>query len=556
MKITVNQFKGLAPKFPSDMLPEGFSQSAINLRLERGMLESFKGLAASGINLSSTAKAIFHYMNGYWFSSSDPAVTYADAQKISDPYHYAIIADTVFPKITRYQMATASSPYPSSAFRLGVVQPQIAASLSIQQRDGFETWQPDPDVDVATYTAYRWSIVDGFGREGALSPPTTIVNYYQKQQFVDVALPQVPVAATYYMTGALVRIYRVNPSDGGVYQFVGEVPFGTTLYSDFISDESLGLPPETEDWYPPPDDDADLNPGGPLRNLTPMPGGFFIGSSGDELCASVVDAPHAWPYRKSLGDKIQGIAVMGNAAVVATTGAPYVVQGVDPSALQPTVLDSNQACVSPRSVVGVGPAVIYASPDGLVAVSGYEAKVITSQIITSEEWRRDFSPSQIHAYHYEGNYVFFTATRGYILRLQDGMALTELGFNATAGYSDLAQDKLYLMVGGTLQVFGESATRLSYTWKSRVYRFDWPTSFACIRVNADAYPVTINTHCRKPNGIVKTIVTTVNGNEPKMLPAGFSYSELWFEVTSDKAIKSIAIASDRSELQEYSGDFS
>jgi hypothetical protein len=555
MKILIDDFKGIAPKIPSDLLAEGFAQSAVNVRLERGLLESFKGLAPAAVSVPSTARSLFHYMDGYWFSSTDPDVTFADAQKISDPFHYAVIADTLFPKITRYQLAIASSPYPASAFRLGVIQPQIPLSATPQLREGSETWEADPEVDIPTFTSYRYSIVDGFDREGALSPPSPLISFYPKNQFNALVIPAVSAPASYYMTGAKVRIYRVNPSDGGGYQFVMEVPYsviaGATA-SDMLADDMLGLPPETEDWYEPPDENTELNPGGPLRNLTPMPGGFFLGSSGDELCASVIDAPHAWPYRQSIGEKIQGIAVMGNAAVVATTGAPFVVQGVDPSAMQPTKLNSNQACISPRSVVSIGDAVIYASPDGLVAVSGYDAKVITSPIISKEEWQRDFDPTQIHAYYYEGKYIFFNNTKGYVLRVDGGLALTELGFTASAGYSDLAEDKLYLMVGGTLRVFEGSASRMTYNWRSKVYRFDWPTSMACIRVNAMAYPVSLNLHCRKPNGLMKIVPVTVSKNETKMLPAGFSYTELFIEIVSDQTVKTITLATDKSEIMEFS----
>ena len=552
MLLKINDFGGIGPKFHASRLPEGLSQQAVNMRFERDVLESYRGFNTTGITLSANTKVIFKYDNVYWMGFNDSDISVADAHKVSDPHKYLLIASTDFPRVTRKDIATTSQPYPSSTFRLGV--PEVGnnhAFAPVASPIDPNASTPDEDLDIPTVTVYRYAFVDGFGREGALSDPTKSVKFFEGYHKVGLWLPTAfkRIMADVNLLGAKLRIYRANYGSGGVYQFVDEVPWGTQQYFDEVLSEDLGMAPETEDWFAPPDDDVEINPGGPLRNLTPMPGGFFVGSSGDELCASVVDAPHAWPYRISLGDRIVGIETIGNAAVVATIGPTYVVQGVDPASLQPTRINTNQSCVAARSMVNIGEAVIYASPDGLVGVAGYEARLLTQDLITKEEWQRDFKPEEIHAYYYEGKYIFFNATKGWVFRPGGGVySLSELDFVATAGYSDLESDTLYLLINGQLVTFDTNENRLSYTWVSREFRTASPTNFSYMRVVAEEYPVVATLICKKLNGALDEQTLTFVDYEPQLLKSGFTAKEFSIRVQGTKAVKTVDLAHRKSEF--------
>ena len=549
----INSFGGIAPKHHASRLPDGFAQEAVNTRFERGVLESHRGLEDSGHTLNAATRVIHKYQNLHWMGFSNPVITVADAHQVSDPWDYLLIADVEYPKVTRNDIATSSKPYPSATFRLGVPQPPVADGAPYNQfRQELDT-TPEEGVDLPTTTVYRFSFVDGFGREGALSSPSPMVRFYEGFDDIVVPLPTDFVGTGHFLTDAKIRIYRANYGDGGVYQFVDEVDYGLDVYIDSIPSDELGFPPETDDWYPPPDDDTTINPSGPLRNLTAMPGGFFVGSTGDELCASVPDAPHAWPYayRIPLGYKIVGIQTTGNAAVVATTGPVYVVQGVDPSALQPTRINSNQSCVSARSMVNVGGAVIYASPDGLVGVAGYDAQLLTQELVTKEEWQEIFKPEEIHGYYYEGKYIFFNNTRGWVFRPNAGAySLSELSFVATAGYSDLETDSLYLLIGNKLQRFDEAAERLTYSWKSSEIRTATPTNFSYMRVVAEDYPVTATLTAKKANGTLSEQTITFENYEPRVLRSGHSAKEFYIHIQGNKAVKSVDLAHNRAEFDD------
>ncbi|MFN3898878.1 MAG: hypothetical protein ACK4ML_00745 [Alishewanella aestuarii] len=545
MQIRVDQFGGIAPQVHPLQLAEGLSQKAVNLRFERQVLEPFRGFTPAGFSLPSNTRSIYRY-GSVFMGWANPVVKAVDAAKVSDPFDYLLIADVNYPKITRNDMATNSPPYPTTTYRLGVPQPTWPNNNPTVSRID-DAKAPEEGLDIQTATAYRLSFVNGFGFEGPLSDPTNIVRYYEGFDAISLQLPTSFPGSGHYLTGANVRIYRANSL--GQYQYVDEVSLGTPAYTDDKPSDELGLLSETDNWFGPPDEDTTINPAGPLRNLTAMPGGFFIGSTGDELCASVPDAPYAWPYRTPLGYQIVGIATMGNAAVVTTTGPTFVVQGVDPSALQPTRINTNQSCVSSRSVVNVGEMVIYASPDGLVGVAGYDATILTEGLVTKEEWQAIFKPEQIHAYYYEGKYIFFNNTRGWVFRPGKGLqSLGELNFVATTGYTDTDNDKLFLMVAGVITEFDSNNARLQYDWQSKLFRSPVPTNFGYMQVIAETYPTTVSFHAKKMSGQWVQTTLTFTDAKPKFLPSGYVYQDFYFSAQGTAAINSISVAHSLSEF--------
>lgn len=527
-------------------LPETMAQTAVNMRFDRQNLESFRGLESAGVTVPAGSKSIYKYGTA-WFSSTNPTNRFVDVAMTSDPFDYLAYTPDDYPRITRKDIATSSAPYPSTGYRLGVPQPELMNRVpTVERIDPANT--PDADIHTPIATIYRVSYVDGWGREGALSSPTQRVEYYEGFDRVVVPTAIVPIKAGHYVTGAKLRIYKLNPS-ANVFQFLAEVPANTATYTDTTTFDELGEPPESEDWYSPPDDDTAINPGGPLKNLILMAGGFLLGSSGAEICASVPDVPHAWPYRQSLPYPVVGIVAADNSAVVATTGPTYIIQGADPASLQPTRINTNQSCVSARSMVNIGGAVIYAAPDGLVGVSGYDAKLLTDELLTKEEWQATFKPSEIHAYYYEGKYLFFNNTKGWIFSPGKGQAsLSELSFVATAGFNDLENDILYLMVGGTLMKFDTNATRMTYQWKSKKFRFDTPTNFGYAQVLARSYPITVTVNVTLMNNTTRSFNVTFNNAQPRNLPAGYVYSDLEVSVSGDKVVRSISFAHSPSEF--------
>ena len=116
------------------------------------------------------------------------------------------------------------------------------------------------------------------------------------------------------------------------------------------------------------------------------------------------------------------------------TGNPYFVTGAHSANMSATKLDSNQSCVSRRSIVGVQGGVLYASPDGLCLASGAGVQVVTRQLIARVDWQK-LQPASMFAAEHEGVYYLFYAGAGggcLAFSIQDGMKLGHIDLTGSA----------------------------------------------------------------------------------------------------------------------------
>ncbi|MBT2979753.1 hypothetical protein AA405_19725, partial [Vibrio anguillarum] len=124
---------------------------------------------------------------------------------------------------------------------------------------------------------------------------------------------------------------------------------------------------------------ADAN----MQGLCAMANGICAGFAGNEVMFSEAYLPYAWSksHRGVTDDDIVAIAPIETSLVVVTKGKPYLFSGVTPSMITSMRLNIEQACVSAPSLVVINGMAMYASPDGLVAISGTSATVITEGIM-------------------------------------------------------------------------------------------------------------------------------------------------------------------------------
>lgn len=90
---------------------------------------------------------------------------------------------------------------------------------------------------------------------------------------------------------------------------------------------------------------------------------------------------------------------------------------------------------------------MYASTEGLVAVSGGEPQLITEGILTPEQWQA-LNPASIHACRYEGRYLGFYD--GGCFALAPGEGIEFIDVHAANSYYDIAASSLYLIQGSTI----------------------------------------------------------------------------------------------------------
>lgn len=348
------------------------------------------------------------------------------------------------------------------------------------------------------------------------------------------------------------RIYR---SVNGTYLYVDEidVTIGSNTsgtYFDNKRSDQLGEACPSILWTKPPWN---------MVGLTNLPNGMMAGFYGRQVYFCDPYHPHAWPdaYSQSVDYPIVALARMDTTLVVLTTGNPYFIQGSSPDMAVMVKSDLEQACVSKRSVVSFGGAVLYAAPDGMMLVSSSGSDILTKDLLTREEWQR-FIPSSIHAYGHDNKYIAFhttttdergNAVSGFIIDMVSKQFIRH-NLPAIAGYHDLRGDTLYVLKStGALCKWDEGSYVTNGLWRSRLFTLPQITGFSCCQVEAESYPV----GCRVYRDGVKVVTgltnDSVTSRDPWRLEA--KQGRDWqIELDAKSEIFNVVIGQSMSELAE------
>lgn len=392
------------------------------------------------------------------------------------------------------------------------------------------------DTPKATETrVYAWTWVNkesGYEFESAPSPAATPVDVFPKQTVAISGRSAIP-------TGYVVTHWRLYRSVSGVYLFVGELPIAQTSYTDSVLAEELGEELPSLTWAQPP---------ATLHGLTNLPNGVMAGFVGRDVYFCDPYHPHAWPenYVQSLDYPVVGLGRMDTTLAALTTGTPYFLQGSHPDSMVVVKSDLEQACASKRSIVSTNGVVIYASPDGLVMLSPGGSKLVTEQYFTRAQWQTYFKPDSIHGYSHDLKYIGFynngTTSGGFIYDPTSGQFVLH-DIYASAGYSDLQRDKLFLAFSDRAVKVWQAGANKSYVWKTKKFTLPQVTGFSCAQLEAETYPVTAKFYA---DGTLIRTQTVANRNPFRLPVAPGRDWEVQLEGTSE--VFSLAIAQSIEEL--------
>ena len=363
---------------------------------------------------------------------------------------------------------------------------------------------------LSTATSYVYTFVNDLDQESAPSPASTTVlrpDGLSITVTTPVAIPS-GVSADYGINTK--RIYRAATGNlGTVFRFVAEIPLATADYIDELTDSELGETLLSELWALPPTD---------LQNILALPNGIMAGFSKNQLCLSAQNYPHAWPieYRLNTDTDIVGLGNIDTTVVIGTESFVYIASGNDPAAYSMSKFEVPYACVSKRSfayLTGIG--VVFAGPDGLMAVTGPgQVRNLTDPVFTREQWQA-LNPSSIRGVSHNDVYWMFWESgslRGcYGLDMkQNGAGVIQMAFHAAAAHVDPIEDKMYLVLdednepddallpepasppvhidGRTIFEFeGDPVTRMNYRWRSKLWLLEHPAWFSIFQVKAEDY---------------------------------------------------------------------
>tara|TARA_R100001460_G_C3554464_1_gene175391 strand:- start:629 stop:2347 length:1719 start_codon:yes stop_codon:yes gene_type:complete len=490
-----DRFSGIAPGVAPRLLAEQFGQTAENIDFESGRLVPTKDNVDEYTLQSSARRSIYYYRDTNWLEWSEDGVDVVPGPIPNDTNERLYYTGDDYPRVgTAASMISGSAGYPAVSYRLGVPAPSAAPSIA---KSGSATATETPET-----RAYVFTLVTDLGEEGPPSAASSTLDVTSTET-VTVTMPTSsnPSGNYFFSTAAKKRIYRSNTGSSFTdFQFVGEVAFATTTFTDNVASSALGEVLPSGTWIGPPDDNTALYPDGPMLGLTAVGNGVMAGFSGKRFCLSEPFLPHAWPidYRITLEEDIVDIAATGNGVVALTNGTPYFITGTDPAALTPVRIDLAQACVNKNSVVDMGEYVLYAAPDGLVAVAGASGEVVSRGLISVEQWNTSFRPTLIRAFRHEGTYVAFYkdgSTLGgwyYDPRSSDAAFSTiSVANEVRGGVEDPKSGQLYVIEGNKIRKYRGGTSNNTLTFKTKKFVTPSPISMAWVSVHAETYPVTV-----------------------------------------------------------------
>lgn len=531
--IVVKQFGGVAPRTPPRYLADTQAQTALNCPVWLGSLTGLPDTTLVRNTTRSGVKSIYRFGldinedGRYWFEFTTDTDVVRGAIA-GDTEERTYFTDGVKPKKTNHLLAlTGGTNYPLASYDMGVKPPTARCSAHVMGE------LPDEDsVGIPETRVYTYTFVTGWGEESQPAGPSGTVDVMYGQS-VNVTMLESPGSGAHNITRK--RIYRLVQGGSTLeYLFVAEIAASAASYVDSVESADLGEPLPSMGYAVPPDT---------LKGLVALPSGGMAGFTGIDLYFAEPFKPYAWPpdYIQAVDYPIVGLGVMDTTVAVLTTGVPYFAQGSHPENVILVRSDIRQACVSKRSIVSMGNAVFYASPDGLVALSPGGSGLITESLFSREQWQA-LNPSTIHAYQWENKYVaFFDGGGGFVFD-PESKAFTAHDINAQAGYNDLQRDALYLVNGIKMNTWYTGAPK-KYIWRSKRWYLPDPMPFNCASVKAEAYPVTFRLYI--DSALRHTQVVT--SRKPFRLPPGLNV-DVEFEVEGETEVFAVMIAQSMEEL--------
>jgi hypothetical protein len=533
--LTIKSFGGIAPKNPPRYLKDSQAQIALNCPVFTGSIQALTDVGASLLTLPKTEVPRTIYRFGqdtvsdtqYWFHWPI-SVDVCRSQIAGDTSEWTFYTGDGAPKATYAALALTGSNYPAASRPLGIVAPTVALIATA-------TGTQD-ETAVAETRVYTWTWVNkeaGLEFESAPAPASLPVTLTPNQSVSLTGFAAVPGS------GYIVSHRRIYRSTSGVFLYVGEIPAAQTSFTDSVSADSLAEQLPSLYYAEPPTG---------LAGLINLPNGMMAGFVGRDVYFSEPYRPYAWPetYIQTVDYPVVGLGRMDTTLAVLTTGTPYLMQGTHPDSVATVKSDLEQACVSKRSIVSFGGAVVYAAPDGLMRLSPGGSQIITQNLFNYKQWQQYFAPESIHAYAHDNQYIAFYdngITRGgFIYDMASGQFILH-DIYATAGFRDVQRDKLFLAFEDrSLRIWFEGAAK-SYVWRSKKFTMPQIMGFSCAQLEAEAYPMTV----RFIADGTTIHSQTVTSRDPFRLPAKVGRDwEMQIEGSSE--VFSLAIANSMTEL--------
>jgi hypothetical protein len=177
--------------------------------------------------------------------------------------------------------------------------------------------------------------------------------------------------------------------------------------------------------------------------------------------------------------------------------------------------------------------------------------MISGELFTREKWKA-LDPSSMLAFNWENKYLCFfgdgTAEKNAFVidpaNLEDGVRFYSDW--ATAGFYRAEEDILYVANGSTIYAWDDGASNKTAEYITRVVRVFRPINFSLIRVEADAYPVSVQLIGDDSYRYELNIATS----DPTRLPGGYKATDWKLTIATKYKVSSIALGQSMAQFSQ------
>lgn len=507
MKLTFQQFSGIAPCIAPRLLPATLAQEALDVKLWSGELRPHYADEILQY-IPSNIQSIYRYK---WKNKTYNWLMWPYETRVAKGPVYDDENNRIYFMNQGGFFVTDSSLLEDKDYMNGITNnaryhtgiPEMGYGRMDVSGTG------NGDIEARTYVAcYVRKWADGTIDVGKSSKPYVTSFDANGKSTIDVRPGQTVLVTVSALTDAAraagvnaCYIYRSEVTSAGqaLYSFVDEFAVndahttgnvnatwntgGWYEYRDTKPNASLGEACPSLYWDAPVDG---------LKGLVSLQNGLFAAYKDSTVYVSDWNAPHAWPYEHTvtIDYPIVGLGSFGNTIVVCTEAAPVLITVTDPTKPTTRAIQENCPCVSAGSIVSTRNGVIFASTNGLVLINSASPTFITEKIITQDEWLPLHPESLQAAFLNNTYYGFFTnpteKAAGFLFDLDSYTYSTVYNSIVSSGmvyisqptkivYNDVEQSQLYVCyplenkTQYSLNSFGtDSRINKSFRWRSKV----------------------------------------------------------------------------------------
>lgn len=510
MKLTFQQFSGIAPRIAPRLLPATLAQEALDVKLWSGELRPHYADEILQY-IPSNIQSIYRYK---WKNKKYNWLMWPTDTKVAKGPVYDDENNRIYFMNPNGFFVTDSSLLEDRDYTNGLGESGTSYYTAGIPRAGYGimsvSGSGSGDIEARSYiVCYVRQWPDGTIDVGKSSEPYATSWDAAARRTIDVRPGQTVKISVGNIsdtdiakTGVnKVYIYRseVTSSGQALYSYVDQFDInpshvtnnpnatwntgGWYEYLDKKANTQLGEACPSLYWDPPVDG---------LKGLVSLQNGLFAAYKDSTIYVSDWNAPHAWPYEHTvtIDYPIVGLGSFGNTIVVCTEAAPVLIVVQDPTNPTTKAIQENCPCVSADSIVNTRNGVIFASQSGLVLINSTSPTFITEKLLTQDEWLPLHPESLKGAFLNNTYYGFFTnptdTAAGFIFDLDSytystvynsivssGMVYTTQ--HAKVVYNDIEQSQLYVcypLENGTqyslCSFASDSRINKSFRWRSKV----------------------------------------------------------------------------------------